>query len=459
MTDRDFRKLLSEAILERLKPQRRVDLPELSDALGLPPAPRLEGQSKAEYIKSRLGPIQDDRLDAIAEAFVAEHPFVGTADERTWKIQELLWVRCPGPPIPKKYRNELARRLEKVPLFLKGQKFLEALRRLWVIDDPWQELLAVQGGPPKSLARQIERHVVQNEGDWSVEYLFERLGAFDVSDRRFGRLLEALASPEVRPDEEAQRTFVGLVNAVLVNCGIEMRETGSEGGYPVFSLAVRGAVAGRPKNLIFASSVKPDIRFRDAVNNDIEVASNADKVLVYDRSIPPEGLRWRDLQGWWQETSGCDADTAKKTLYVRLMSSLPTGSPPQRLFFRTFFKVYGPAVPGLPALLPEVWLHWDPKTVQERGPRALLRFRMDFLMLLPASRIVVEVDGLHHFSDAGGRADAGRYSQMMTADRDLRLAGYEVYRFGASELLEPSIVRTRVKDFFDRLFRKHGITV
>ncbi|MFB7225150.1 hypothetical protein [Streptomyces sp. NPDC056227] len=29
-----------------------------------------------------------------------------------------------------------------------------------------------------------------------------------------------------------------------------------------------------------------------------------------------------------------------------------------------------------PALLPEVWLHWDPKTVEERGPEALLRSRM-----------------------------------------------------------------------------------
>lgn len=25
------------------------------------------------------------------------------------------------------------------------------------------------------------------------------------------------------------------------------------------------------------------------------------------------------------------------------------------------------AVPNLPALLPEVWLHWDPRTVKERG--------------------------------------------------------------------------------------------
>ena len=46
-------------------------------------------------------------------------------------------------------------------------------------------------------------------------------------------------------------------------------------------------------------------------------------------------------------------------------------------------QLFGEAIPDLPALLPEVWLHWDPQTVSERGREALLRFRMDFLLLLP----------------------------------------------------------------------------
>ncbi len=455
-TGRDFRKLLNETILERLKPRRGADLPDLCDTLGLPAAPWLPERSKAEYIRSRLSLVSDAGLDALAEAFVAEHRSAN-GDEQAWTIQELSWVRRPGPQIPKKFRRELARCLDTVPLFLKGPEFMKALRRLWIIDDAWQELVAAQGGTSKSLAREIERHVIQNEGDWPVEYFFERLGALEVSDRRFARLLEALASPDVRPDENAQRAFVDVVNGVLVHCGIELRETGSDGGYPVFSIAAKGVATGRPKNLIFASSVKPDIRFRDALNSDIEIVSNADKVLIFDRPFPPEGLRWCDLLAWWRETSGTDADTAKRTLYRRLASSLPANSPPQRLFFKTFFTVYGPTIPLLPALLPEVWLHWDPKTVQERGPRALLRFRMDFLMLLPASRIVIEVDGLHHFADASGRADASSYSKTMAADRDLRLAGYEVHRFGAAELREPSATATLVKDFFDRLFRKHGV--
>ncbi len=105
------------------------------------------------------------------------------------------------------------------------------------------------------------------------------------------------------------------------------------------------------------------------------------KVLVYDRPISIDGLRWRDLQLWWSETNQItDSEEAKKTLYQRLCESLPANSPPQALLFDAFYRGFGPAVPNLPALLPEVWLHWDPKTVKERGPQALLRFRMDFLL-------------------------------------------------------------------------------
>lgn len=45
----------------------------------------------------------------------------------------------------------------------------------------------------------------------------------------------------------------------------------------------------------------------------------------------------------------------------------PANSRPQNFLFESFFRVFGAAIPNLPALLPEVWLHWDPKTVQERG--------------------------------------------------------------------------------------------
>jgi very-short-patch-repair endonuclease len=297
--------------------------------------------------------------------------------------------------------------------------------------------------------------VFRNPGDWSTEELFEYLGAFEASDKRFALFLEGLASADVVPDEPAQRSFVNAVNHHLRAVGIELRETGTDGGYPVFSVAsTRSKKNGRPKNLIFASPTKPDIRFRDAINNDIEIVENADSVLVYDRPIGADGIRWRDLQTWWKETRNLqNDDEAKSTLYKRLRQSLPANSPPQLLLYDLYHEIFSTSVQDLPALLPEVWLHWDPKTVQMRGTDALLRFRMDFLLLLPrGQRVVLEVDGMRHYAN-NGRPDPSAYASNMRADRDLKLSGYEVFRFGAAELQDRQQTREMVQRFFEDLFR------
>lgn len=332
--------------------------------------------------------------------------------------------------------------------------FHKLLGRIWVLGEDTSAFL---GGTDGSLGGEIKQHVYRNR-DWDTEHLFERLGAFDCSSHRFLLFLEGLASPDVRPDEDAQRRFVLKANSSLRACGLELRETGAAEGYPMFGAAPLGSgTPGKPKNLIFASPQKPDLRFRDAVSNDIEIVKDADKVLVYDRPIGAAGLKWKDLQAWWAETKEIqDPERAKGSLYRRLRASLPKASPPQQLLFRSFFEIYRQGVPDLPALLPEVWLHWDPKTVAERGAQALARFRMDFLLLLAGGvRVVVEVDGQHHYAHAG-HADPARYAAMAAADRELKLAGYEVYRFGAVELEEAS-GRETVREFFARLFKRHGI--
>ena len=105
-----------------------------------------------------------------------------------------------------------------------------------------------------------------------------------------------------------------------------------------------------------------------------------------------------------------------------------------------------------------MWLHWDPKTVAQRGANALTRFRMDFLLLLPENRrIVVEVDGQQHYAEDGGHASPTKYGEMMAADRDLRLAGYEVFRFGGAELGAKDAPST-VAAFFCALFKRYGVT-
>lgn len=111
----------------------------------------------------------------------------------------------------------------------------------------------------------------------------------------------------------------------------------------------------------------------------------------------------------------------------------------------------------LPALVPQVYLHYDPKTFNElkeikRPPRQ----RMDFLILFSNSeRVVIEVDGQQHYAD-GDKASPQKYSEMVAEDRKLRLQAYEVYRFGGHELNQTNS-KDLITTFFEQLFKKHGV--
>ena len=77
---------------------------------------------------------------------------------------------------------------------------------------------------------------------------------------------------------------------------------------------------------------------------------------------------------------------------------------------------------------------------------------MDFLVLLPhRRRIVLEIDGVQHYADHEGRASPERYAEMVAADRELRLVGYEVYRFGGHEIADRRLASGILDKFFDAL--------
>ncbi|MDE1161188.1 MAG: hypothetical protein PW792_04485 [Acidobacteriaceae bacterium] len=396
--------------------------------------------------------VPDSDLVRVADKYLSNFP--PNAETRN-ELQELIWAFNPGPEVPIRFRRETAKAIEDQPIYLRSQGFLELLESLFVLEEPHDFLIS----HPRNLKWQIKQWVVENN-DWKADALFENLGAYTCSDRRFLLLIEGLCSSEVRPEVEEQRGFAATLNQALTACQIQLQEVRTSGGYPVFEAIPTGrGVRTAPKNLIFASSVKPDLRFSDAINNDIEVLNGIDDVLVYDRTVGSEGLTWNALQTWWADLNEMDNEKAKESLYRRLIACLPESSPPQRLLFKSYFKHFKHSVPRLPALLPEVWLHWDPKTVRERGKQALLRFRMDFLMLLPNGvRVVIEVDGMHHYANDDGAANSLKYAAMTGADRDLRLAGYDVYRFGAAEL-NSTTGSTAVADFFERLFRIHHVNL
>lgn len=426
-------------------------LPDFLKQLGLPILPAQEGQSKAQRIRASFEALPDEGLPAVAATFAEK--WCGAKYRN--QIQDVLWEGI-GPQVSARFRREVARALP-LPLFLDSKAFMQLLERLWILDAaPFD---TVFGGISASLQSRIERHMIRNPDDWDAEQLFSELGAFTCTDRRFALFLEGLSSGEVLPDVEAQQKFVEAANAVLRKGGVELRNVGERDGYPVFRLVSLSSAASRPpKNLIFASAVKPDLRLSSAIDNDVEILQHADKVLVYDRFIGEEGLTWNHLQTWWAETQCvADAETAKRQLFARLLQCLPPASPPQRYFFHAYFRLFKSKIPGLPALLPEVWLHWDPKTITQRGAEALTRFRMDFLLLLPNRiRIVLEIDGQQHYSDEAGRAAPALYARTAAADRELKLAGYEVFHFGGHELPDQARADQIAQDFFPGLFERYG---
>jgi hypothetical protein len=216
-----------------------------------------------------------------------------------------------------------------------------------------------------------------------------------------------------------------------------------------------GGVAGELRNLIFASSgPKPEIVLRDAVNNVIEITKGADSCLVYDEPIPEAGLTWAALTDWWTRHPACalsgDDETPARTLWRRLYQSM--GSDAEAFVFNTYTSRYGTNV-EIPALIPQVYLHYDPylRRIEQR-PGTVVRQRMDFLLLLRnRRRVVIEVDGKQHYADDRGRADPARYATMVAEDRRLRLTGYEVYRFGGSELLHDAIATETLNSFFGEI--------
>lgn len=221
----------------------------------------------------------------------------------------------------------------------------------------------------------------------------------------------------------------------------------------------RGGGVGSPaKNLIFAANgPKPELVLRDAVNNDIEIVRNAEFCLVFDQPIPADGLTYSTLIDWWRKRQGFDdavpARDVGLDLHQRLRDSLGD-NPVELRVFDAYAARYKDGF-DIPALIPQVYLHFDPATQRARQTSGqsgspLARQRMDFLILFSSRhRVVLEVDGKQHYAH-GDTASPALYSEMVAEDRRLRLAGYEVYRFGGAELMKDD-ASTMLAEFFDQL--------
>lgn len=337
------------------------------------------------------------------------------------------------------------------------------LKRIWDIDK-----MPSTDSRYKTATQDIWQHYERND-DWTTEYLFATyLNLPKAEDTQFVRFIEELVHPIVRAEEDVE-VYVDLINKYIERDGYKLVVIEELSGCPLYKcIKLMGGVKENVKNLIFAADgEKPEIVIEDSLSNNIKIVKNEENCLVYDKVIPSAGLNWNDLVSWWVDRNNIKQidGNVRNDLYKRLLKSLD--SEPEKKLFSTYYKHFTKEFGDkLPVLIPQVYLHYDPYTARElKGVKRLPRQRMDFLLLLSShQRIVIEVDGVQHYAiqnvaignEKLDKASPKLYSEMVSSDRDLRIRGYELYRFGGYELTYGNVEELLI-NFFTNLFQKHGI--
>lgn len=313
----------------------------------------------------------------------------------------------------------------------------------------------------------IYQHMDMND-DWTVEYLFMTyLDLLEIEDDKFLYFLEQYVNPVIRrqkwdvENEELvpieQIECVELINSFIVSEGYRLEVSEKVGGEAIYKIVEISGVKGEVKNIIFAARYKPEICFRDALNNDILITKNAEHCLIYDRAISQSGLDWNTLVEWYGEKFEV-RDNPQRELARRLVESMD--SEPEKMLMHAYANVVNKCGKTIPALIPQVYLYYDPLTLKQRGWKLFEHQKMDFLMLFSqANRIVIEIDGKQHYAE-GNVASPKLYANMVEANREMTLFGYEVYRFGGQEFVgvrEEIICKLEL--FFCRLLEKYGIVI
>jgi len=351
-------------------------------------------------------------------------------------------------------RSDLIDELLALPFKITGRTdVITFLKRVWALDE-------MPSTDPRysNAAEDIWKHMVAN-ADWDNNYLYyEYLDIINVSDQIFLSFLKQVLNPTVRKnyDDDEQAVCFEIINRYIEKDGYEFRIVKYVSERPFYDdFNIKGGPKGDIKNLIFAADgPKPEIVITDSLENNIEIVENGEYCLVYDKPILSDGVMWNSLVNWWiEKEENSTYEEAERKLYLRLRKTL--GSEPERILFEAYFKHFHLESGEFPALIPQVYLHYDPYTMKQlNGQARLSRQRMDFLMLLPANmRIVIEVDGKQHYSN-GEISSPKLYSEMVAEDRKLKLKGYEIYRFGGYELTYGSSEKVAI-DFFRSLLNQY----
>ncbi|GEM_PF-728777 len=215
---------------------------------------------------------------------------------------------------------------------------------------------------------------------------------------------------------------------------------------PIFKISNRQVFSATKYLLFGVSKAKPDIRIKQVLDGDLEVI-NSDDMLVYDEEIG-DSLLYKDFNNWWLKNK-------QKYFWYDKQKQLQKNELLVQDYYRAnYYKE------DHPVLIPQVYLHYDPKTKFERKKCAFneeLTFqRMDFLIIYAGKRIIIELDGSSHFLSEN-KIDLEKYAKQVEYDRAMKFLGYDIFRICNEELLNGNAERT-LSDFFKNLYDYLGIT-
>lgn len=330
---------------------------------------------------------------------------------------------------------------------------------------------------------EIARHMDRFD-DWPESYLLDSIIDYlHLTDEQFMFFLEQYVNPNIHHwrwnEEEGCREhihnaeLVEVINRYIDHDGYKLVVKDTIGDKDFYEcISTRVGVQGQVKNIIFAAKYKPEIAFDDALNNDIRITRNENHCLIYNRSIPSSGVMWNDLVEWYAAENNLTDDQNPEVAFItRLCDCLDTSfkasgakAGPETWMLQAYYNLKKELGIDLPALIPQVYLYYDPQTLKQRGYKLFEHQKMDFLMIFShKDRIVIEIDGKQHYAE-GATASPKLYSEMVRAHREMSLLGYDVYRFGGYEFMGADADETvknkvldNIKQFFVRLFCKYGI--
>ena len=196
------------------------------------------------------------------------------------------------------------------------------------------------------------------------------------------------------------------------------------------------------RQLFYGGKYKPDI----FIQADGFMCDRSNNLLDYRGSFSTSGITVSDIDRYFL---GQNRDQIEIARMYKTSMQYECEQIFYQAYFAQFIKPYLENKHRAPiALLPQVYLNWDPLTQKQRGYK-LVNQRVDFLWYGPNHfPLVIEIDGPSHweFPDVG-------YRVQCEFDRDLMDRGFHIRRFTNDEIRSwhsQNRLEEEVKSLFSR---------